>query len=266
MGFVKERLIIILLLLFSKNYAQSDFNKDQQEVYTRIFTKDFTTAKNIIKTKFLDHNDLSRKVIGYVYLSDYYYNVENEAERSKALDEAKKLARKTQKKEDWAYVNFGYAKYYLTLNKNEQFVKAINQSIDTFLTLPNENFILTNAYYLQYKYIIKNNLETDLRQESYKTYEYAKKSKNPILISYTLGNLATYYTSTFRQNGDPKYKDSALATYQNRLIQINKIANPKARKRERTMHDINYASLLSTIDWNKNAETSLNIYKKYLKL
>lgn len=262
---MRNTLIIILLLLFSKNYAQSDFDKDQQEVYTRIFTKDFTTAKNIIKTKFLDHDDLSRKVIGYVYLSDYYYNVENEAERSKALDEAKKLARKTQKKEDWAYVNFGYAKYYLTLNKNEQFVKAINQSIDTFLTLPNENFILTNAYYLQYKYIIKNNLETDLRQESYKTYEYAKKSKNPILISYTLGNLATYYTSTFRQNGDPKYKDSALATYQNRLIQINKIANPEARKRERTMYDINYASLLSTIDWNKNAETSLNIYKKILK-
>lgn len=60
-----------------------------------------------------------QKIIGYVYLADYYSFSDNDEKRIDALEKAKKIALKTKNDRDMAYVNFGLAQYYLKLDMNE---------------------------------------------------------------------------------------------------------------------------------------------------
>ena len=53
-------------------HAQSDVDKNQQLVYTHLYSKEFDKAKNLIDQEYLKSNNLSKNVIGYVYLADYY--------------------------------------------------------------------------------------------------------------------------------------------------------------------------------------------------
>lgn len=69
---MKENLILFILLIASTlSFAQSDKNKDQQEVYTLLYSKELDQAKKVITTKFLESENNSKKIIGYVDLADY---------------------------------------------------------------------------------------------------------------------------------------------------------------------------------------------------
>lgn len=68
----KVVLSVILLLMSCLYFGQSDKDVNQQLVYTLLYGNEKAKAKEIIESEFLKSDNDSRKVIGYVYLADYY--------------------------------------------------------------------------------------------------------------------------------------------------------------------------------------------------
>lgn len=122
-------------------------------------------------------------MIGYVYLADYYYAIENSIKEKEALDSAKKIAEKTKDNIDEAYVDFGFAKHYKALNINSLFIKLLNKCINVFDKKSNENFILALLYEQESNYTEENRIENLDNSGHIKANEYALKSKVPVLIS-----------------------------------------------------------------------------------
>ncbi|HFK5563888.1 TPA: tetratricopeptide repeat protein, partial [Elizabethkingia anophelis] len=118
--------LLSFIAMSSPSYAQSDIDSEQQLIYTYFYSKQPEEAKKIIDTAFLTSSKDSKKIIGYVYLADYYSFSDNDEKRIDALEKAKKIALKTKNDRDMAYVNFGLAQYYLKLDMNELFIDAVN--------------------------------------------------------------------------------------------------------------------------------------------
>ncbi|MBB4806363.1 DNA-binding CsgD family transcriptional regulator [Chryseobacterium defluvii] len=231
-----------------------------------MYNKDKEKAKEIINTQFLNSDKDSEKVIGYIYLADYYSFFDNQEDKKvEALENAKKIAVSTQNPVDMAYVQFGYARYYQNLDKNDLFIKAVNYSINTFSKYPNENFILTQLYFLRYKYKSKNPMELDTRADCFKANYYALKSKNNILINFTYSNLGYYYKTQFNNTSNKKYLDSADISYQNSYKYADIIKNTEAKKRSLIVYYLNYGSLLNALVPG-SYKKSLELYNRSLSL
>ncbi|MCW3161298.1 transcriptional regulator [Chryseobacterium oryctis] len=261
---MKKKIYFLVLLLLSKIcFSQSDLDFDQQSVYTYLYNKNPEKAISIINSNFLTSSNLSKKIIGYVYLTEAYSD--NEIKKAKALENAKKLSMLTKEPLDEAYVQFGYAKYYLNLNKNDLFIKSINNSINTFSKYNNENFVLSQLYYHLNRYLVKNPLEKDTRNSYFKANYHAIKSKNNLLISITYNNIGIFYKKKFTITNDKKYLDSANINYQNSYKYALNIKDTEAQKRTLAAYYMNYGHLLE----NKipySYKKCLELYNKCLSI
>jgi len=226
-------------------HAQSDFDKNQQLVYTHLYSKEFDKAKNLIDQEFLKSNNLSKNVIGYVYLADYYIsNIDQNDEtlKTEALETAKSIAIKTKNPIDQAYVDFGYARYFNKLGKNELFIKHLNNSIKTFSKHSNENFILTQLYFLRYKYKTNSVIEEGNRNDAIAASQHALNSKNSLLINFTYNNLAYYHINQFDKTQSIAHKDSAELYYKKSNEFALKIKEPSAYTLSNIVYLLNYNS------------------------
>ncbi|MCD9854839.1 LuxR C-terminal-related transcriptional regulator [Epilithonimonas sp. JDS] len=227
----KRFFIFILLQLFGLYYSQSDFDKDQHLIYTYLYSNEVDKAKAVIDSKFLNSDDDSKKIIGYVYLADYYYATEQSKKEIDALQTAKKLADDTKKSIDKAYVDFGFAKYYKGKSKNELFIKSLNKSINFFNKKPNENFILALLYEQKSSYTEKNRIEKLDASGHLMANQYALKANVPILINWTYNNLGNYYNNRFQAKKNKRDYDLVLNYYQKSFDYIKLVDNPAARKK-----------------------------------
>lgn len=261
----KNTLLLLLGLLVPHFYlAQSDFDKDQQLVFTLLNNNDFEKAKEIINLKFLKSDKDSRKIIGYAYLVGCYPDINDGGKKKDALEQAKLIATRTKRVIDQAYLDYGYAYYYNVLNNNNLFLKSIHTSINIFSRFPHENFVLAqlymlNNYYKKVKLFEKNGLD------SFKANQYALKSGNRIMIAGSYGNMGNYYADLLEKSKDKKYLDLSIKAYQNSYKYAELIDNPVSKKKALISYYINYGSLLQATQPD-NTKEILNIYNKALEL
>ncbi|TGN26838.1 tetratricopeptide repeat protein [Empedobacter tilapiae] len=264
---MKRKIWLLLFFLFIQiGKAQSDLDKDQQLVYTYLYSKEYDQAKDLLENKFIKNNDLNKQIIGYIYMADYYNVKNDEAKKSEALEKAKNIARKTKSSIDNAYVKFGYARYYEKLNKNDLFIKYINESIKEFSKHSNEHFVLTQLYFLRFNFKSKNPLEKDIRKDAILANQHAIKSKNNILINFTYSNLGYFYKQKYNQTNKIEYIDSAKYNYQQSLVYAEKIQNPIAKKRSTIVYYLNYGSLVTTLNHQNTFDETMKNYHTILKL
>ncbi|WP_312323331.1 hypothetical protein [Soonwooa sp.] len=134
-----SRFLLLMFLIPICYFGQSDLDKSQQTVYAYLYAKENEKARSLLEKDFLPSQDLRRKIIGLVYLSDYYSVTKDEQAQVNSLKKAKDLLDEANDNLSNAYVDYGYARYYLKLNKKDQFVKAINSSISVFEKSDREN-------------------------------------------------------------------------------------------------------------------------------
>lgn len=257
----KVVLSVILLLMSCLYFGQSDKDVNQQLVYTLLYGNEKAKAKEIIESEFLKSDNDSRKVIGYVYLADYYALLKDVVKRTVALEKAQDIASKTKNAIDKAYVDQGYAKYYQKLDKDELFVKSVNESIITFSKYPDENFMLATLYFLKYNYSTKKMLNKYGEEDYTKANQYALKSKNNLLINSTYNNLGYYYRKRYELSNEKKFLAAAQESYQKSHQYALLIKEPAAQKRSLIAYYLNYGVMVNTIkpvDYNK----CLELYNK----
>lgn len=253
----------ILLLLFTlfiipfQLLAQSNEDNNQQMVYTYLYAKDYKKAKALLDSKFLTSTDLSKKVIGYVYLADYFASVQNETKKVEALENAKKIALKTQQPLDQAYVNFGYTRYYLGLNQEELFLKTLNQTIQQFEHFKKEDFILTQLYFLRFKHRAKNSMDQSTRADAVRANQHALRTKNALLINFTYSNLGLYYKQKYTETGQTPYIDSASNSYVKSYEYSSQIQDAKAKNRSLVVYYLNSSSFAESISTDESKYLSL---------
>lgn len=245
--------------------AQSDLDKDQQLVYSYLYSKQNDKAKELLESKFLNSSDVSKQIIGWVYLADNYSSTDDFEKIVESLEKAKKLAQKSGNELDFGYVNYGYSRYYLNLKKEDLFLKSVNNAIQIFSNHKNENFILAQLYYLKLKSKTQNLLEKDTREDIVKANNHALKSKNDLIINFTYNNLAYYYKQKFDKTIDPLYIDSVKFSYAKTLDHINLIEEPSAKKRSLIVHYLNQG-LLNFSDERQSKDEVLQNYLKGLEL
>lgn len=268
-------MILILFLGSGMLYAQSDKDKDQQTLYTLLYAKQYTQAKKIIENKFLQSDDNSRKIIGYVYLVNYYsFSKDNEAKKVEALEKAKKLAMTSQDELNDAYVEFGNALYYEALELNDPFVKSINKSINIFSKHSGENFMLAVLYFIKYRFIDKNFINVDnnyVKDDCFLANIYAEKSGSTMLISHSFNNIAYYYHRKFYDNEtlslqDRKKNLDFANLYYGKSYQFAKnITEPSAKKKALVTYFSNYSALLLAVT-PFDKQKCVDLYNNVLKL
>lgn len=236
----KNILIFVFACISHLYFSQSDLDKNQQLIYTYLFGNELVKAKDLIYSDCLVSTDDSRKIIGYVYLSYYYAMTKDKRKRSETLNEARTLARKTGKPLDNAYVDYGYAGYFMDSNNDELFLNFFNSSINTFKKFPDEHFMLTLLYFLRQMY--NGSFSGD-----YKAYDSAFKTGNPVLISWALSRLGNYYLGQFGQTNERKYMDTALKYYDKSYHYARLIKEPAARNKSVLVYYINYVCSLNVM-------------------
>ncbi|WP_374330602.1 hypothetical protein [Soonwooa sp.] len=88
------RLIFARFLLFLIPicyFGQSDLDKSQQTVYAYLYAKENEKARSLLEKDFLPSQDVRHKIIGLVYLSDYYSVTKDEQAQVNSLKKAKDL-------------------------------------------------------------------------------------------------------------------------------------------------------------------------------
>ncbi|WP_079666055.1 transcriptional regulator [Soonwooa buanensis] len=248
-------------------FGQSDLDKSQQTVYAYLYAKENEKARSLLEKDFLPSQDLRRKIIGLVYLSDYFSVTKDEQAQVNSLKKAKDLLDEANDNLSNAYVDYGYARYYLKLNKKDQFVKAINSSISVFEKADRENFILTQLYFLKFSYQVKNAADVqEYKDSAFKALDYAKKSKNNLLLNFTFNNVGFYYKNLSTATREKKYLDSADVNYRRAFDVISKIEPKVAQKRSLIAYYINYGSLVPFIRTSNASKESLDLAFKALDL
>lgn len=261
------RFLLLMLLTPMSYFGQSDLDKSQQLVYANLYGKDYEKAKALLDKDFLSSDNVGKKIIGLVYLSDYYSSIKDEQSQVNNLKKAQDLLTETSDKMSKAYVDYAYARYYLKLNKKDQFIKAINQSISTFEKSDRENFILTQLYFLKFSYQVKNASDVqEYKDAAFKALDHAKKSKNSLLINFTYNNVGFYYKNLSTATREKKYLDSADVNYSRAFDVIAKIEPIIAQKRSLIAYYINYGSLVPFIRTSNASKESLELAFKALKL
>lgn len=263
----QKRIYIVFFLIFTiHSYnAQSDYDKDQQLIYTYLYSKEFELAKNVIDNRFINTDNNSKKVIGLVYLAYYYELLKDDKRRLESLAKAQEKADETRNPTNLAYVNFGYAMYYMSIDKNEPFLKKINLSIDYFKSHPHENFMLAILYSIKSVYFRKSfsRKKEDLRLWCIKAKKHALLAKNNIQILGMYNNMGTYYMDMYQQSKDRKYLDSANISYANLYKYTQQTENLEAKNRSLLMYYLNYGVLLESLVPDKR-ESAYKAYQKAL--
>lgn len=265
-----NKIFLFLVLFPCLSFAQSDVDNDQHQISLLLYAKNFEKAKEIAESRLLKSDDKSRNIIGYVYLSRCYDKPKDENKKIDALENAKKIALSTRKEIDMAYVKYGYALYYAYLEKNDLFVKTINESITIFSKFPQENFILSTLLTNKFLYLSKNQLNRDSKYTKMaceSAYDYALKSKNDFLIFQSANNICAYYAYqhlTMSGADSKKYNDSAVAYIQKAYPHIQNIKDKTAHKRALITYYFNVNSLADNT--SGSVSESLKLYDKILNL
>ena len=254
------------LIICSIVFGQSNFDVDQQQLYTYLYSKQYNKAKSIINSKFLTSIDQSRKVIGYVYLADYYGEIKNEEKKVEALEKAKNIALQTKKAIDLSYVKFGYSRYYYNLKQNELFIKKINEAIKEFSNYNNEDFILTQLYFLRYNYNSKNILDKDHQEDVVLANKHALMSKNPLLINFTYNNLGYYYKQKYKDTNDLKYLNLVKDTSSKAYHYANLIEDELAKNRSLIVYNLNMSSFVKSLEEKDSSEEILMYCNRALSI
>ncbi|UCA61795.1 hypothetical protein KB553_09775 [Chryseobacterium rhizoplanae] len=184
---MKTLFLMVLLTASSLIYAQSDSDKDLQSVLACLRFNRFSKAETIIDEKFLNSGNESKKIIGYVLLSLHYNTDDKPQKRIELLKKAHEITETTNKFSDRAYVEYGYAKFYLESKEDELFLASINRGFAALEEVKNENFLASMYYNLKARYHINHFTDkgqdlNDIKENSIKAVEYAIKSKNTLLI------------------------------------------------------------------------------------
>lgn len=216
--------IVFIQSIYS--FGQSDRDQELQHLYTLFFSYKLDDAKNYIENNFLQSENKSRQIIGYVYMAKYYEYVDTTSNKKQIeeIENAKKIAEQTHNKLDQAYVDFGYAMYYKSINRWDYYIKSLWKSINSFKKYPNENFNLALLYISKYKASMQNPLEKRNVEDHTKALHYAKLSKNKILEGAIYIDIASFYAIV---QGDTK----TAKTYSEKSFQLSKeVENDDARK------------------------------------
>jgi len=88
----KSYYCFILFLFYKLFSAQSDNDIHQQLICNYLYSKEIEKAKKIIDSNFLSSGNNSKKIIGLIYLSDYYSMKSDETKKVNALEKARVLA------------------------------------------------------------------------------------------------------------------------------------------------------------------------------
>lgn len=185
---MKIFLLSILLCTSLCKSAQSDTGQDIQSVMSFLKSNKLDIAERKIDENFIYSPDDTKKVIGYIGLSLHYDAINQSQKRIDLLRKAYAIAKKTKKPIDRAYVEYGYAKFYLSRREFDHFLQDYNRGFASLKGLKNENFLMSMFYHLKTKYLIDTNSNEDknlqdIKENSIKAVEYAVESKNPLLIS-----------------------------------------------------------------------------------
>lgn len=264
---MSRTILYITMFLFSFFvYAQSDKDVDQQNVYNAIVLHDEIKVESIINSKFLKSVNKSKKVIGNVYLAFFYSleeNADNKNKMIKALINAKNIAIETENPLDMAYVDYGYALYYLVMKKPEQFIISFNKSLKIFKQHPEENFIITLLYDAKKTYRWEAPFEKEDSSLELISNEYAKKSNNSLLIYSTYYDFARFYERQFSMTGNTKYLDLMEQYLRKSYQYAERIKDPKVRQKVTITYNISYGMLMTH---KKDFSQALDFYNKGLKL
>jgi len=212
-------------------YAQSDQDWEQQETYAYLFGRDFEKAKDNIENKFLNSTDRSKKIIGMVYLVDYYTKLKKYTEAKETLEKASELLSEDKEEILAAYVDYGYASYYAGLNDKYLFRKYVNNSINRFEKEKDNNFILAVLAYLKVTFYVQHNIKNDVRKYYLDLTKYAQLSHNPIAISSSYTNLSSYYIKQLAKTKNENYRKMAANALQVSYYYAEKIKFQAARER-----------------------------------
>lgn len=262
-----KKLFLLSTLLFTQiTYSQSDLDKDQQLVYTHLYSKEYEKAKDLLNKQFIKNQNVSKQIIGYIYLADYYNAIKDEVNKSESLNKAKKLASKSKLPIDDSYVKLGYARYYEKINRNKLYIKYLNESIKEFNKHQDEHFVLTQLYFLRFNFNSKNPLENDIKKDAILANKHALLSKSNLLLNLSYSNLGYYYKERFNDTKDFVYLDSAKYTYQQSLEYAKKIRDPFAKKRSMLVYYLNYGSILITINHQNSFDEIMKNYQTVLDL
>ncbi|SMO72769.1 hypothetical protein SAMN06265171_105275 [Chryseobacterium rhizoplanae] len=184
---MKTFLLFILLCTSFFAPAQSDSNQNMQSVLCYLKYNNFDKAERIIDENFIHSFDDSKKVVGYIGLSLHYNALLQSQKRADLLKRANDISEKTNRPVDLAYVQYGYAKYYLSRKEFDLFLKSYYRGFTILKGLKNENFLISMFYNLKTRYLIITNSDEDnnlkeIKENSIKAVEYAVESKSPLLI------------------------------------------------------------------------------------
>ncbi|WP_114821097.1 tetratricopeptide repeat protein [Chryseobacterium sp. KLBC 52] len=254
-------LLIFILGVTNKCYAQSDTDWEQQETYAYLFGRDFEKAKDNIESKFLNSTDHSKKIIGMVYLVDYYTKLKKYPEAKQTLEKASRLLSEDKEEILTAYLDYGYASYYAGLNDKYLFRKYVNSSINIFEKQNNNNFILAVLAYLKVTFYVQHHIKNDVRKYYLELTRYAQRSKNPIAISSSYTNLSSYYIKQLANTNNEDYRKMAANALQVSYQYAEKIKFQAARERCLVKYYLQYGELYK----NQQAE-SQKAYAKALQI
>ncbi|AZA83290.1 tetratricopeptide repeat-containing protein [Chryseobacterium lactis] len=256
--------ILILLLLPVFSLAQSDTDKDQQDLYSLLFVRKLPEAKIFIDSRFLKSESRSRQIIGYVYLI-LYYKINDEQDGNdqllKTLQKAQDIAKETGNEIDEAYVEYANTIYYQKINKWDLYIKSLQKSISIFKKRPHENFMLTLLYYSKLMNTEANPLENRNVTDYTLALKYALQSKNKFLISSGYNFLGGFYA--YQNNTAKKYKDSAITAFNQSLKIAQQVQNSYVSKKLQFFYYTNIGSIYTN---DREYSKALANYNKGLQL
>ncbi|AZA83289.1 tetratricopeptide repeat-containing protein [Chryseobacterium lactis] len=256
---MKRSILVFILLIFPIfSLAQSDTDKDQQELYALLFSNKLEEAKIFTENRFLKSENKSRQVIGYIYLA-YYYKLMDEkdsnAQLLKMIQKAKDIAGKTGNEIDEAYVEYGNTIYYQAINKWDLYIKSFAKSVTIFKKHPHENFMLAMLYHAKFIALRKNHFEKRNIAEFRSAIKFAEESKSGLLLSIINTDTGNFYIDQSVSTQDTKYSDSAKVVFNKAFAATSQMPDSDIKKRLQLLYYCNIgATYLNHQDYNKALE------------
>lgn len=255
--------IFIFFSIFNLVYAVGDRDEDRQLITTYLYTRELDKAKAIIYKNFIQSNSPTRQIIGYIELANCFSYEENEKKQVEAILNARKIANNSPNKLDYAYVNFGLAKYFRELGKYELFLKHFNDALKALTKIPNENVMLMRLYEEMVDYKLSTTFRANALEDYDKAIYYALKSENDFLSFSMYKNRACFNLRIYENKNEESYALKYKEDVKNAGDFINKITYGRAKNKAQLYHYLLQANLLT---WSKKYKESNNLINKALSL
>lgn len=255
--------IFIFFSIFNLVYAVGDRDEDRQLITTYLYTRELDKAKAIINKNFIQSNDPTRQIIGYIELANCFSYEENEKKQVEAILNARKIANNSHNKLDYAYVNFGLAKYFKELGKYELFLKHFNEALKGLTKIPDENVMLMRLYIEKIDYKLSTTFSNNSSENYDKAIYYALKSENKFLSFSMYHDRACFYYSLYENKNIKSYLSRFKADVKNANDFINQITYKRAENKA-LLHLYNLQA--NTLNSNKQYDKSNEIIDKALNL